>query len=859
MRKVAVAVAVCWWLGQGAGAQTVRSWTIQVSAAVQAAPPSITLTWQPQTGATGYRVYRKEKAERTWGGLLAQPPASATQYVDTNVQVGKGYEYRIEEAGGYQAVGFIYCGIELPAVESRGKVILLVESGQATALTAELLRLQYDLIGDGWQVIRHDVAATVPVPEVRAIIQTDYQADPNNVRAVFIIGHVAVPYSGNMYPDGHTQHQGAWPADALYADVDGVYTDATVQVTSGSDSRQWNIPGDGKYDRNVLASDAELEVGRVDLRNLPGFTGLTETDLLRRYLNKDHYFRHKSIDVPERGLIQDNFGVYNGNYAFSRPTYGDFAAMFGTDGVVEGTYLGMLQGGYLWSYGCGPGSYTRASGILQSSDFANASNTFKSMFTLLFGSYFGDWDTSNNLMRSALASKGYLLTCAWSGDAYWYFHHMALGETIGYSNKLSQNNGGTYVTGYNTRFVFMGLMGDPTLRMHVVAPPVRLQATATGGAQIRLDWAAPTSGDEVMGYYVYRATAAEGPFTRISPDIVRGTSFTDTVPSGPADIYMVRAVAVQQSGSGTYYNLSQGVFSTDASQSLFPIENRTTGARYRLIQDAVSYAGAGDEIVVPPGICTEAIDLSNKDVRLRSCDPNSSACVAATILQGSGQGPVVKFVDNTSQCELAGLTIRGGGAGIACVSGGPTIRSCRIVGNAGSGMELRDMTQPLIEHCVIAANGASGINMVLPSSRGATPTLTHCTIAENGANGIAGGRPIVSNSILYYNGPQSAGPQITAATASVTHSCVGGGCIGAGNIDAAPLFAHRAPEGDYHLQSVAGRWDSLSGQWVADAVSSPCIDVGTPSADFSAEPIPNGGCVNMGAYGATAEASKSPL
>ena len=63
---------------------------------------------------------------------------------------------------------------------------------------------------------------------------------------------------------------------------------------------------------------------------------------------------------------------------------------------------------------------------------------------MLFGSYFGDWDSTNNLLRAAIATPTYTLTCAWVGRPSWYFHHMALGETIGFSTMLSQNNDAGY-------------------------------------------------------------------------------------------------------------------------------------------------------------------------------------------------------------------------------------------------------------------------------------------------------------------------------------------------------------------------------------------------------------------------------
>jgi hypothetical protein len=64
--------------------------------------------------------------------------------------------------------------------------------------------------------------------------------------------------------------------------------------------------------------------------------------------------------------------------------------------------------------------------------------------------------------------------------------------------------------------------------------------------------------------------------------------------------------------------------------------------------------------------------------------------------------------------------------------------------------------------------------------------------------------------------------------------------------------------GDYHLKSQAGRWDPAGQSWVPDEVTSPCIDAGDPNSPAGAEPEPNGGRVNMGAYGGTGEASKSP-
>ncbi len=81
---------------------------------------------------------------------------------------------------------------------------------------------------------------------------------------------------------------------------------------------------------------------------------------------------------------------------------------------------------------------------------------------------------------------------------------------------------------------------------------------------------------------------------------------------------------------------------------------------------------------------------------------------------------------------------------------------------------------------------------------------------------------------------------------------------GDGNLNVDPQFTN-PNTGDYHLKSQAGRFDPNSESWVIDDVTSPCIDAGDPNSPIGDEPEPNGGRINMGAYGGTAEASKSPV
>jgi len=69
-----------------------------------------------------------------------------------------------------------------------------------------------------------------------------------------------------------------------------------------------------------------------------------------------------------------------------------------------------------------------------------------------------------------------------------------------------------------------------------------------------------------------------------------------------------------------------------------------------------------------------------------------------------------------------------------------------------------------------------------------------------------------------------------------------------------PLFVDAA-NGDYHLRSERGRYWGEHDVWVLDSLTSPCVNSGDPAADVGDEPEPNGGRINMGAYGGTRFAS----
>src|SRR5205807_332546 len=131
---------------------------------------------------------------------IATLGGSTSQFIDSNVAVGTTYEYAIVKAAslGYTGYGYIFSGINASLTESRGKLILLVETNATANLANELARLQADLIGDGWQVLLHGVSSNDSPQSAKSLIVSDYNADPANVKAVFLFGHVPVLHSGNL-------------------------------------------------------------------------------------------------------------------------------------------------------------------------------------------------------------------------------------------------------------------------------------------------------------------------------------------------------------------------------------------------------------------------------------------------------------------------------------------------------------------------------------------------------------------------------------------------------------------------------------------------------------------------------------
>lgn len=546
----------------GLQAQASKDAVVPMTATINTNPTSVTLTWE-NPGNADLLILRRAKGQagNAWQLVINMTASNLTSLTDNGAATGQTYEYVIQRTvNSINAFGYAHVAVNATAVNSRGKILIFVDTTTADALGVELVRMKNDMRGDGWWPIGIHTGPSATPQSIKSQIISHYNTDPGNVKAVLLIGTVPVPYAGDTNWDGHPEHAGAWPSDAYYADIDGVWTDVSVNNVSPARAANDNVPGDGKFDQSVMPSAAELQVGRIDFRRLDAaaFGAADHTALIKRYLDKNHKWRIGEYVVDNKALVDDNFGYFGGE-AFAANGYRNAYPIVGEANVVQTDFFGNSNPqSFLLGYACGGGNYNGADGVGSSTNFATDSVNI--VFTNLFGSYFGDWDYETNpFMPAALASRGGILTCSWAGRPHWFNQAFTSGETIGYCTKETMNaqyNNGFFGS-YGESGAHVALLGDPTLRAHVVKPATNLALAVPNCNSVALTWTA--SADAVDGYHIYRGPSQDGPYTRLTATPVTGTSYTDNTPLLDTLFYQVRAIKnVTTPGGGTYANNAIG-------------------------------------------------------------------------------------------------------------------------------------------------------------------------------------------------------------------------------------------------------------------------------------------------------------
>ena len=190
------------------------------------------------------------------------------------------------------------------------------------------------------------------------------------------------------------------------------------------------------------------------------------------------------------------------------------------------------------------------------------------------------------------------------------------------------------------------------------------------------------------------------------------------------------------------------------------------------------------------------------------------------------------------------------------------LRQARIHGNGNSGVSIRSADTSLaMEHCTLWQNHAGPLTGDKPeiycTDSAARLTLSNCVVYASGTNHycleMSGdfGRYFGDYNCL---GTNDGGRVARKTTAGVIFTNLVDWQAFT-NQDLHSIALNPLLTGNGNLQSTVGTW--FEGSWTTSANDSPCIDRGDAAADASAEPAPNAGRINMGAYGGTSRAAKS--
>ena len=255
------------------------------------------------------------------------------------------------------------------------------------------------------------------------------------------------------------------------------------------------------------------------------------------------------------------------------------------------------------------------------------------------------------------------------------------------------------------------------------------------------------------------------------------------------------------------------------------------------------------------------VSITSSELTVKNCD----------ISNNSSEGVSCGQTDlDISDCTING---NGGGTGLNCAEGTAIVRDCEI----SRGLSFDKISSGVVTGCEIKGPASNGVyfmdncNMSLSNCLVVDFTtgirsgdsdnhikVSNCTVVNYSSNGdgvVYGYFDELTNNIIWGDGTSISllgnnGNEI------VKYSCVkgwDGSEGGVGNIDTGltgflPTFVDDTGDGDgdYHL--VKGS---------SSVVGSVCIDAGAPWSDYSLELGDNGGRVNMGAYGGTAEAAET--
>ncbi len=535
------------------------------------------------------------------------------EYMITGKDDNPNYS-KLRPGGYFVHRGYVSAGINIDNTLYKGKVFLLIEIGLKEPLKKELKIFTMDLVGDGWEPISLYVDKNENNIKLREKIQAIYKTDPNNFKHIILLGHIPIAYSGSRQraPDGHGFGK-SFPADCFYADMDGIWTDKNPKLHA----IQKNDIDDGKFDQDTIPSAVEMGYGRIDMFDLKKvFPDKSEIDLYKKYFDKEHKYRHadKSFRVGEKSALR-----LSGHEHVNDNSRVGFTAIEGQSKIKE-ISIGEVRGGKVkpgkkgdeyksldadvkYCNENGPYLfYAKGSGV--PSSIYIAKNGFNALGLFGWQSFWGIWDKSGNPMRTLIAADGYGLICFWMLRASYPLYILGTGKTVGDMIKRTINNSPLHPVGHKLYIrnfvpndyavnltkikevinslpnkklkqkslsskgknwakemlgwkgtdghVVISLIGNPTLRLFPVMPPINFKISSTG----ETTW--ESSKDEhIIGYKIYKSSTETGKYESIT-EIIKSNSYK--INDYKNGFYMLRAIKLQKSGSGSFLNPSQGSF-----------------------------------------------------------------------------------------------------------------------------------------------------------------------------------------------------------------------------------------------------------------------------------------------------------
>lgn len=548
-----------------------------ISASIQENPIQIIINLHDSALNTtqNYTIKRRpiNGLNSDWITHASNIPPSTSTWIDTNVSLGDAFEYQVSRNSGTDiATGYVTACIKHDQTDYKGRMILVIDNSFQSSLSNEILQLKRDLTYEGWFVEELYVPRATTweteasILTVKNAITTLYNNAPatDKPKHLFLLGHIPIARSGlnAISPDDHDSGKGARGADCYYADIDGVFTDNQTFNPGNIDVNAINLPNDFKWDQDYIPSQLEMAFGRVDFADI-SYTSLTEIQLISNYLNRLHNYRTVTDGFDMGNKTAFRFGYNNSNDG----SYRSLIPISGINNVDE--YSGNLPFPQ-WVQQNGPYQI-----FMQNQTTPNATEweTYGMNATIYSSdqSYWGFWDGAQNndrqgFIRYLLSKSTKCLGLLWTTTGINIFHQPGMGETMGWSckrimdhnlsNNLYSKPSQIYDTPDYWGRTHFQYNGDPTLRLNQVIPPNNVLQTFSSGEH--LTWNASTDSD-IIGYHIYKAFTEFGPFIRLTSTPITSLNYIDPDFTNVPKFYLVKAVKLQITGSGSYLNPSIGV------------------------------------------------------------------------------------------------------------------------------------------------------------------------------------------------------------------------------------------------------------------------------------------------------------